>query len=402
VTKVNGAFTVSDRSSDILDCYKELHKNCPGFSIKYGAAIARTNKQHQGPLRDDQSKPPPKPSCQLLFNSIIKNQEQLCLSITESKEIANSGVDTPGISVESENENTAKPDQAPNDGRVGGTSVPETNKPDATPPVISEKVPTQGIRVESEQGGEKTPGLQLRQVKTTNGADALLIENTPSGSKPTSPTIQPTYDESDTVKIIGRKEWDPGWRNAYGSNGKWGPLGPVSRVTLHHTEGNPKASDMISLKTARDTHIKKNGWSDVGYHFIIPRAPVNGSQSVFEGAPITNKGQHAAGNNTGNIGIALLGNINIFDPAVNPKGSSKSLPPTPYQEDTVKKLVKMLKKKYTNLQPIIPHKYSISPGSRSSWSKWNHAKAVDFGGQHTDCPGYGGLLLVKKLNAEGL
>jgi hypothetical protein len=402
VNKVKGPFTVSDTSSDIIGCYKELHKNCPGFSVKYGAAITRTNKQHQGPLRDDQSKPSPKPSCQLLFNSIIKNQEKLCLSLKEEKDSSNAGENTPGLSVDSKNDSTVKPEQGINNGSDTGTAQTETKKPDTSPPVIGSDGPSQGIRVESKQDGVNNPSLQLRQIKTTTGADVLLIESTPPGSSKPPLNTQPTFDERDNVKIIGRREWDPGWRNAYGPNGQWGPLGPVSRVTLHHTEGNPKASDMSSLKTARDTHIKKNGWSDVGYHFLIPREPVNGAQSVFEGAPITNKGQHAARNNTGNIGIALLGNINIFDPAVNPKGSSNSLPPTPYQEDTVRKLVKMLKKKYTNLQPIIPHKYSISPGSRSSWNNWNHSKAVDFSGQHTDCPGYGGLLLVKKLNAEGL
>jgi hypothetical protein len=256
VNKVSGNFSVSDNSSDIIGCFKDLHKNCPGFSVKYGAAIARTNKQHHGPLRDNQTKPSPKPSCQLLFNSILKNQEQLCKSLKDSK----NGIlseDKPGLSVEPENNST----EGNGPGSESGST--ETKNTDVNPPINppneGESAPSEGLQVEAKPGRTTNPGLQLRQENTPRGAEVLIIENRPTGVPKQSLTVQPSYDAKETVKIIGRQEWDPGWKNPYGSTGKWGPLGPVSRVTLHHTEGNPKASDMSSLKTARDTHIKKNG-----------------------------------------------------------------------------------------------------------------------------------------------
>lgn len=77
--KLKGTITAKDDSSDpVVKCFKDLHKNCPGFSIKFGAAVARSNRTHHGPLRTNQEKQSPKPSCQLLFNSIVKDKEKIC------------------------------------------------------------------------------------------------------------------------------------------------------------------------------------------------------------------------------------------------------------------------------------------------------------------------------------
>jgi hypothetical protein len=77
-----GEFKARNDSSDpVVQCFKDLHKNCPGFSIKYGATIARTNANHHGPLKENQTKESPKPSCQTLFNAISQNKESVCSSI---------------------------------------------------------------------------------------------------------------------------------------------------------------------------------------------------------------------------------------------------------------------------------------------------------------------------------
>jgi hypothetical protein len=79
-TNAKGEYVANDSDNDaVVKCFNDLHKNCPGFSIKYGATIARTNRNHHGPLKPNtQKKPDPKPSCQLLFNSIVEDKEKIC------------------------------------------------------------------------------------------------------------------------------------------------------------------------------------------------------------------------------------------------------------------------------------------------------------------------------------
>ncbi len=78
-TNSKGEYVANDSDNDaVVKCFNDLHKNCPGFSIKYGATIARTNRKHHGPLKPPQKKPDPQPSCQLLFNSIVKDKEKIC------------------------------------------------------------------------------------------------------------------------------------------------------------------------------------------------------------------------------------------------------------------------------------------------------------------------------------
>ena len=47
-----------------------------------------------------------------------------------------------------------------------------------------------------------------------------------------------------------------------------------------------------------------NGWSDIGYHFVIRR---NGS--VVKGRNIKDSGAHVAGHNADSIGICMVGGI---------------------------------------------------------------------------------------------
>jgi hypothetical protein len=79
-TNPEGLYVAKDKDNDpVVKCFNDLHKNCPGFSIKYAATIARTNRKTHGPLRPTtESKNDPKPSCQLLFNSIVQDKEKIC------------------------------------------------------------------------------------------------------------------------------------------------------------------------------------------------------------------------------------------------------------------------------------------------------------------------------------
>lgn len=52
--------------------------------------------------------------------------------------------------------------------------------------------------------------------------------------------------------------------------------------------------------TIKQIHVNQNGWSDVGYHYIIDR---NGG--VINGRPVSRAGAHALGYNTNSVGINM-------------------------------------------------------------------------------------------------
>ena len=65
---------------------------------------------------------------------------------------------------------------------------------------------------------------------------------------------------------------------------------------MPNTDINQKITEI------RKWHVVDNGWSDIGYHFIIDR---NGA--VGKGRPVEKAGAHAKGHNANSIGVCLIG-----------------------------------------------------------------------------------------------
>lgn len=70
-----------------------------------------------------------------------------------------------------------------------------------------------------------------------------------------------------------------------------------------HCSATPEGRD-ISTSTIRSWHVKGNGWSDIGYHFVIE---LDGS--VHNGRPLHRSGAHTKGHNATSIGICYVGGI---------------------------------------------------------------------------------------------
>lgn len=68
-----------------------------------------------------------------------------------------------------------------------------------------------------------------------------------------------------------------------------------------HCSDTPSTMN-IGAKEIRDWHIKDNGWSDIGYHYVIRR---NGSLET--GRNIETIGAHVYSHNKNSIGICLVG-----------------------------------------------------------------------------------------------
>lgn len=76
----------------------------------------------------------------------------------------------------------------------------------------------------------------------------------------------------------------------------------IDQIILHCSatrEGQP-----ISVETIRDWHVRGNGWSDIGYHFVVQ---LDGT--VNNGRPVERIGAHVRGKNRHSIGICYIGGV---------------------------------------------------------------------------------------------
>ena len=80
----------------------------------------------------------------------------------------------------------------------------------------------------------------------------------------------------------------------------------ITDLTIHCTATRPEwwktRSATQKVSEVRKWHVKDNGWSDIGYHFLIDR-----DGKVVEGRPVERSGAHTKGHNKSSIGIALFG-----------------------------------------------------------------------------------------------
>lgn len=87
----------------------------------------------------------------------------------------------------------------------------------------------------------------------------------------------------------------------------WAALGfaKTSKRTITeiiiHCSATPEGEN-FTVDQIRDWHIRGNGWSDIGYHFVIY---LDGS--VHKGRDINKAGAHCEGHNTKSIGICYIG-----------------------------------------------------------------------------------------------
>ncbi|HBN45783.1 MAG TPA: hypothetical protein DEA65_04700 [Candidatus Marinimicrobia bacterium] len=100
--------------------------------------------------------------------------------------------------------------------------------------------------------------------------------------------------------IISRSEW-----GARPPTHGYSPHPYYIKLTLHHAAGfsaNNIDEGIEQLRAIQDLHQYVRGWSDIGYHFVVDKAG-----NIYQGRPETVIGAHVLNNNTGNIGVCVLG-----------------------------------------------------------------------------------------------
>ena len=78
----------------------------------------------------------------------------------------------------------------------------------------------------------------------------------------------------------------------------------IKEIVVHCT-ASPDYMD-IGAKTIKDWHVNGNGWSDIGYHYVVRR---NGE--IEKGRPDDIAGAHARGVNATSIAVVWVGSYDV-------------------------------------------------------------------------------------------
>ncbi len=163
------------------------------------------------------------------------------------------------------------------------------------------------LRFSTEAGAEvRILGAGVFDARTD--ADAM------APATPLAPYARPVPGIVTPPHLTRRSEW-----GAAPFRGTPSPLAPSSYryLTLHHAAGfgaETYEEGIQQVRAIQDFHQNGRGWSDIGYHFVL-----NEQGDVYQGRPFLDEsvpfaegpplvlGAHVGGNNTGNIGICMLG-----------------------------------------------------------------------------------------------
>ena len=105
----------------------------------------------------------------------------------------------------------------------------------------------------------------------------------------------------------------------------------ISEIIVH-CSATPEGRD-IDTKEIRRWHTEDNGWSDIGYHFVVE---LDGDIGV--GRPQEKSGAHCRGKNSNSIGVCYIGGV---DSSGAPKDTRNE-----EQKVSLETLLGLLKKSY--------------------------------------------------------
>lgn len=135
----------------------------------------------------------------------------------------------------------------------------------------------------------------------------------------------------------------------------------ISKIIIHCAATPPEMD--IGAKEIRDWHVKDNGWSDIGYHWVIRR-----DGQIEPGRPEATRGAHCAAKNgnVASIGICMVGGVKRVPDGKTASGKPKTKLVaddnfTQPQWVSLRKLVRDLHGRYPNINTVLGHR-DLDPG----------------------------------------
>jgi len=114
----------------------------------------------------------------------------------------------------------------------------------------------------------------------------------------------------------------------------------INKIIVHCT-ATPEGRE-VSVDTIRKWHVEDNGWSDIGYHWVVTL-----SGAIEKGRHESKSGAHAKGHNANSIGVVYVGGC---DNNMNPKDTRNKA-----QKESLRCLLEDLRERYPQAQ-IIGHR----------------------------------------------
>ncbi|MFQ5967795.1 MAG: FG-GAP-like repeat-containing protein [Acidimicrobiia bacterium] len=205
-----------------------------------------------------------------------------------------------------------------------------------------------GAWIPLEEDGAQEPGSWGSGLVWADGAEAYQVRGIPSyASQPRVVALSTTAGTPTTVggraagsvdalaNCLSRSEWGADESIRFDGDVEiWPPeFAPVQTVTVHHTvTANVDLDPAATVRAIYEFHTVDRGWGDIGYHMLIDeqgrvyegRWSGEASQDCSSGGDGTDFGHrvddqlviaaHTGGFNTGNIGVALLGEFTAAAP----------------------------------------------------------------------------------------
>ena len=167
---------------------------------------------------------------------------------------------------------------------------------------------------------------------------------------------------------VSRAVWGAQWSLSDNKIYKGEPsFSTVTHLIVHHSAGNNTSVNWAAIVASYfDTHVNVNGWSDIGYNYLI--AP-DGTLFVGRGGGSNVIGAHMCGYNTNTMGVCLIGDFTTVEP------SQKAL-------ETLQKLLAW-KASESNIDPLGSGAIRSYAGTMKTISGHKDGCAPNY----TECPG---------------
>ncbi|RMG87502.1 MAG: T9SS C-terminal target domain-containing protein [Bacteroidetes bacterium] len=132
-------------------------------------------------------------------------------------------------------------------------------------------------------------------------------KSSPKKILPSAQVVQRTACGCEQPPALGRLDWCPDGTCFPHPNPSFTE---VTHLIVHHTATSNTASDWAAVvRSIWDFHVNVNGWSDIGYNYLIDPEGV-----LYEGRGNDILGAHFCGKNTGTMGTAMIGNFSDVAP----------------------------------------------------------------------------------------
>jgi hypothetical protein len=127
-------------------------------------------------------------------------------------------------------------------------------------------------------------------------------------------------------------------------------------IALHHS-GHSAETDPVAVQ---NKHMDSRGWDDVGYHLMV-----HPSGTVYEGRRLTAKGSHIELQNTGKVGILVMGDFEGWEvPLIGGLlGLNRTGGPSAKQIEAVRKLIPAVKRLFPTVAVLSGHR-DWDPGNQ--------------------------------------